>query len=44
MRKILKIQTTKIDYKMLNVQQNLFQIELQNKFNELEITEDDIDP
>src|SRR3977135_2704666 len=32
-----------IDYKVLNAHQNLFQLELQNKFKELQVSEDDIE-
>ena len=41
--KLVKARTSKIDYKMLNAHQNLFQLELQNKFNALQVSEDDID-
>ena len=41
--KLVKSQTSKIDYKMLNAHQNLFQLELQNKFKELLIADDDIE-
>ena len=41
--KLVKTQTSKIDYKMLNAHQNLFQLELQNKFKELQVAEDDIE-
>ena len=41
--KLVKSQTSNIDYKMLNAHQNLFQLELQNKFKELLIADDDIE-
>ena len=41
--KLVKTQTSKIDYKVLNAHQNLFQLELQNKFKELQVSEDDIE-
>src|SRR3977135_524833 len=41
--KLVKTQTSKIDYKVLNVHQNLFQLELHNKFKELQVSEDDIE-
>ena len=41
--KLVKTQTSKIDYKVLNAQQNLFQLELHNKFKELQVSEDDIE-
>ena len=37
--KLVKTQTSKIDYKVLNAHQNLFQLELQNKFKELQVSE-----
>ena len=41
--KLVKTQISKIDYKVLNAHQNLFQLELQNKFKELQVSEDDIE-
>ena len=41
--KLVKTQTSKIDYKVLNAQQNLFQLELHNKFKELQVSEDNIE-
>src|SRR5271156_1077095 len=41
--KLVKTQTSKIDYKVLNAHQNLFQLELQNKFKELQVSDDDIE-
>ena len=41
--KLVKTQTSKIDYKILNAHQNLFQLERQNKFKELQVSADDIE-
>src|SRR3977135_1782152 len=41
--KLVKTQISKIDYKVLNAHQNWFQLELQNKFKELQVSEDDIE-
>jgi hypothetical protein len=41
--KLVKSQTPKIDYATLKAQRDLFQIELHNKFNGLEIPEDDVE-
>ena len=41
--KLVKTQTSKIDYKVLNAHQSLFQLELRNKFKELQVSEDDIE-
>ena len=41
--KLVKAKSPKIDYKLLNTHQDLFQIQLQNKFSELKISYDDIE-
>src|SRR5437773_7387339 len=41
--KLVKSQTPKIDYTILKTRRDLFQIELHNKFQELQVAEDDIE-
>src|SRR5271156_4421978 len=41
--KLVKSQTPKIDYVTLKVRHEMFQLDLHNKFNELQVAEDDIE-
>src|SRR5580700_11253253 len=41
--KLVKSQTPKIDYVTLKARREMFQIELHNKFSELQVAEDDVE-